>query len=45
MDDLKKQKKSLVYYFKAISAWIQIGVTIWKRSIQVKIGDFLSCVT
>ena len=25
--------------------WIQTKVTVWKRSIQIKIWDFLSCVT
>ena len=39
-----------LYYVKLCASfqshrWIQIGVTVRKRSIGVKTGDFLSCVT
>ena len=39
-----------MYYFKLcasfqIHQWIQTEVTVWKRSIRVKIGNFLSRVT
>ena len=41
----KTNKASLLYYIKLctsfqIHRWIQTGVTAWKRSIRVKIGDF-----
>ena len=40
----------LQYYIKLcasfqIHRWIETGFTVRKRSIRVKIGDFLSCVT
>ena len=40
----------LLYYIKLCASfqshgWIQTGVTIRKRSIRVKIGKFISCVT
>ena len=43
-------KAPLLYYIKLyesfkIHRWIQTGVTVQKRSIRVKIGDFLSRVT
>ena len=46
---LENKMASLLYYFKLcasfqIHRWIQTGVTVRKRSIRVKIGDFLSCV-
>ena len=46
----KNNKAPLIYYIKLCASfqihwWIQTGVTVWKRSIQVKIGDFLSRVT
>ena len=42
---LKNNKASLLYYIKIcasfqIHRWIQTGVTVRKRSIRVKIGDF-----
>ena len=53
MDYLEKQKGTsfiLWYYVKPCTSfqshgWIQIGVTVRKRSIRVKISNFLSCVT
>ena len=46
---LKNNRTSLLSYFKLCAfhshLWIQNGVTVWKLSIWVKIGDFLSCVT
>ena len=47
---LKYNRAPLLCYFKLSASfhshlWIQNGVTVWKRSIWVKIGDFLSCVT
>ena len=44
------KRAPLLYYVKLCASfqshgWIQTGVTVWKRSIRVKIGDFLSCVT
>ena len=47
---LENNKAPLLYYIKLcasfqIHRWIQIGVTVRKRSIWVKIGNFLSCVT
>ena len=47
---LINNRAHLLYYIKLCASfqshgWIQAGVTIWKRSIQVKIGNFLSCVT
>ena len=49
MDDLEKQTP-LLYYIKLCASfqthwWIQTAVTVQKRSIWVKIGNFLSCVT
>ena len=46
----KNNRASLLYYIKLcalsqIHRWIQTAVTVRKRSIQVKIGDFLSRVT
>ena len=50
MDDLKNKRAPLLGYIKLCASfqshqWIQTGVMIWKFSIQVKIGDFLSRVT
>ena len=47
---LENNRASLLYYTKLyasfqIHRWIQIGVTVRKRSIWVKIGNFLSRVT
>ena len=47
---LKNNRAPLVYYIKLCESfrshlWIQTWVTDWKRSIHVKICDFLSCVT
>ena len=47
---LENKRAPLLYYTKLcasfqIHRWIQIGVTVRKRSIWVKIGNFLSCVT
>ena len=47
---LKNNRAPLLYYIKLcvsfqIHRWIQTKVTVRKRSIRVKIGDFLSCVT
>ena len=48
---LKNNKAPLLCYFKLCASFqnhqcIQTGVTVWKHSIWVKIGDFfLSCVT
>ena len=47
---LKNNRAPLLCYIKLCASfqshrWIQTGVTIRKRSIWVKIGDFLSCVT
>ena len=47
---LKNKKAPLLYYIKLCASfqihwWIQLGVTVLKCSIRVKIGDFLSCVT
>ena len=36
---------SFVHHFIASHQWIQAGVTVQKLSIQVKIGEFLSCAT
>ena len=46
----KNNRALLVYYVKLcasfqIHQWIQTGVTVRKRSIRVKIGDFLCRVT
>ena len=46
----KNNRVPLICYFKLCASlhshlWIQNGVTVRKRSIWVKIGDFLSCVT
>ena len=48
MDDIEKKKKNrapLLYYLKLcvtfqIHQWIQTGVTVWKHSVWVKIGNF-----
>ena len=50
MDDLGNNRAHLLYYIKLcasfqIHQWIETEVTVQKRSIGVKIGDFLSCVT
>ena len=50
MDDLGNNRAPLLYYIKLcasfqIHRWIETEVTAWKRSIWVKSGDFLSCVT
>ena len=47
---LKNNRAPLLYYIKLCAAFqshwhIQTGVTVRKRSIRVKIGDFLSRVT
>ena len=47
---LKNNRAPLLCYFKLCASfhshpWIQNGVTVRKRQIWVKIGDFLSCVT
>ena len=47
---LKNNRAPLLCYFKLSASfhshlWIQNGVTVRKRQIWVKIGDFLSCVT
>ena len=47
---LKNNTTPLLYYIKLcvsfqIHRWIQTKVTVRKRSILVKIGDYLSCVT
>ena len=46
----RNNRALLLYYVKLcasfqIHRWIQTGVTVWKRSIRVEIGDILSCVT
>ena len=46
-DDFKNNRACLLYYIKLCASfqshrWIQTGVTVWKLSIRVKIGDFLS---
>ena len=46
----KNNRAPLLYYIKLCASfqtdwWIQAAVTVQKRSIWVKIGDFLSCVT
>ena len=43
---LKNNRAPLLYFIKfcasfQIQRWIQTGVTVWKCSIRVKIGDFL----
>ena len=50
MDDLKNYRAPLLHYIKLCASsqtprWIQTGVTVRKRSISVRIGDFLSRVT
>ena len=46
MDDIEKKNRApLLYHFKLCASfqshrWIQIGITIRKRPIRVKIGDF-----
>ena len=47
---LENNRAPLLYYIKLCASFqshglIQTGVTVRKRSIRVKIGDFLSCVT
>ena len=47
---LKNNRTPLLCCFKLCASfhshgWIQTGVTVWKRSIWVKIGNFLSHVT
>ena len=47
---LKNNRAPFLYYIKLCASfqtcwWIQSAVTVQKRSIWVKIGDFLSCVT
>ena len=46
----KSYRAPLLHYIKLCASsqtprWIQTGVTVRKRSIWVKISDFLSCVT
>ena len=48
--NFENNRSPLLYYSKLcasfqIHRWIQIGVTVRKRSIWVEIGNFLSCVT
>ena len=50
MDGLEKNRATFPYNIKLCASfqshrWIQTWVTIRKRPIHVKIGDFLSCVT
>ena len=50
MYDLEKNRAPLLCYFKLCKSfrshwWIETGVTVVKRPIWIKIGDFLSCVT
>ena len=51
MDALKNNRAPLLCHITQLCAsfqihqWIQITVTVRKRSIWVKLGDFLSCVT
>ena len=45
MEDLKNNRAPPLYYVKLCASfqshrWIQTGVTVWKRSIGVKICDF-----
>ena len=47
---LENKRTTLLYYINLclsfqIHWWIETEVTVRKRSIRVKIGDFLSCVT
>ena len=47
---LKNNRAPRPCYFKLCASfqshwWIQTGVTVWKRPIRVKIGDYLSRVT
>ena len=49
MDDLENNRAPLLYYITLCAAFqsygdIQTGVTVRKRSIRVKIADFLSRV-
>ena len=46
----KNNRAPLLCYFKLCASfhshwWIRTGVTVWKRPIWVKIGDFLGLVT
>ena len=47
---LKNNREPFLYYIKLCASFqshdlIQSGVTVWKRSIRVKIGNFLSRAT
>ena len=47
---LENNRAPLLDYIKLCASfqshgWIQTGVTVWKHSNRVKIGNFLSCVT
>ena len=47
---LKNNRTTFLYHVKLCASfqshhWIQTGVTVWRRSIRVEIGDFLPCVT
>ena len=47
---LKYNRAPLLYYIKLCAlfqshGWMQTGVTVRKRPIRVKIGNFLSCLT
>ena len=47
---LENNRTPLLYYIKLCASfqshgWIETGVTVRKRSIRVKISNFLSCVT
>ena len=49
MNELQNNNATLMFYIKLcasfqIHRWIQTGGTVWKRSIQVNIGDFMSRV-
>ena len=46
---LENNRAPLLYFIKLCASfqnhgWIQTGVTVWKRSIRIKIGNFLSRV-
>ena len=47
---LENNRATLLYYIRLCASfqshrWIQAGVTVWKHSIRVKIGNFLSHIT
>ena len=45
IDDLENYRAPLLHYIKLCVWWIRTAVAVRKRSIRVKIGDFLPCVT